>query len=103
MVTFSADTLPESLAVFKPIVALLALLYCVTLFKVRSSFAWNEVPLWLLNTNVYTCSLVIDILPSVVGKTSNIFLSYTLKRGPIASDLLPVTFSPTVNVILPEE
>jgi len=60
------------------------------------SFWLNERPLWLLKTRVYTCSFVNKNLPEEDGTKSTPFLSITFSTGPLAAEVVPVTFSPLV-------
>ena len=93
LVTLRSDTLPESLAIKMDTVLLFLALNWVTEGTTSCSFWTNEIPLLLLKTKVYTCSLfnsnsVLDSSPTRI-----LFLSNTLKMGPLALEFLPVTNS----------
>ena len=79
---------------------LLVLLASIKEGILNVSSCWNDTPVWLLRTNVYTWSFVNENTPAEDGVTSSLFLSNILEIGPEALDVPPVTFSPFVTVRL---
>ena len=94
LVILILETLPLSFAIERTRSVLFNAFASVTDGIIKSSFCTKDLPLWLLRTIVYTCSLVKLYLPDAVATNSTLFLSNILRIGPDADEDAPVTFSP---------
>ena len=93
--------LPESFAIDTVKFWAVVLLNWVNERISKISLWRNKIPLWLFKTNVYTWSLFNTTSPTLDGVNILLFLSITFSIGPEAPEVLPKTFSPIFNVIVP--